>query len=124
MPPTLNIAGRKFVVIPADEYRQLKAKAARTGKTPRGKRPRSHQERGDIAESARRLADPARIPADQVLLKLANNPRPSGSVKLAGGSNLYRIRIGDYRVVYRIDDAHQLVEITIVAHRREVYRGL
>jgi len=58
------------------------------------------------------------------ILNLASNPRPSGSMKLAGGGNLYRIRMGDYRVVYHIDDAKQLVEITIVAHRREVYRGL
>ena len=70
MPPTLNIAGRKFVVIPADEYRQLKAKAARTPKATRPKRQASRQERGDIAESARRLADPARTPADQVFRKL------------------------------------------------------
>jgi mRNA interferase RelE/StbE len=58
------------------------------------------------------------------VLSLANDPRPRGAAKLAGPSNLYRIRIGDYRVVYRIDDAKQLVEITIIAHRREVYRGL
>jgi len=70
MPPTLNIAGRKFVVIPADEYRQLKAKAARTAKPARPKRQTPAQERGDIAESSRRLADPARIPANQVFRKL------------------------------------------------------
>jgi len=70
MPPTLNIAGRKFVVIPADEYRQLKAKAARTKKPSRPKRQASRQERGDIVESERRLADPARMPADQVFRKL------------------------------------------------------
>jgi len=55
---------------------------------------------------------------------LGNDPRPRRSVKLAGSSDLYRIRIGDYRVVYRIDDKQQLVEITIIAHRREVYRGI
>jgi hypothetical protein len=70
MPPTLNIAGRKFVVIPADEYRQLKAKAARNGKPSRGKRQPTRQDRGDIAESARRLADPTRVPAAQVFRKL------------------------------------------------------
>lgn len=57
------------------------------------------------------------------VLALGVNPRPSGCVKLSG-EELYRIRIGDYRVVYRIDDRLQIVEITIVAHRREVYRGL
>ena len=58
------------------------------------------------------------------ILRLADDPRPRGSVKLAGADDLYRIRMGDYRVVYRVDDSKQLVEITIVAHRREVYRGL
>jgi hypothetical protein len=70
MPPTLNIAGRKFVVIPLDEYRQLKAKAARTPNPARAKRQASRQDRGDIAESTRRLADPTRTPADQVFRKL------------------------------------------------------
>ena len=70
MPPILNIAGRKFVVIPADEYRQLKAKAAKSAKSVRPKSRSSRQDRGDVAESARRLADPARIPADQVFHKL------------------------------------------------------
>jgi mRNA interferase RelE/StbE len=58
------------------------------------------------------------------VLALADNPRPSGCVKLQGHSGLFRIRVGDYRVVYHIDDARQLVEVTIVANRREVYRDL
>ena len=53
MPPTLNIAGRKFVVIPVNEYRQLKAKAAKTAKSARSKSQPSRQDRGDVAESAR-----------------------------------------------------------------------
>lgn len=55
---------------------------------------------------------------------LADDPRPSGAVKLAGTGGLWRIRIGNYRMVYVIDDRHQTVDIRIVAHRREVYRGL
>ncbi len=55
---------------------------------------------------------------------LGNDPRPPGSVKLAGGSGLWRVRIGDYRMVYLIDDEQQTVDIRMVAHRREVYRGL
>jgi hypothetical protein len=71
MPPTLNIDGKKFVVIPAEEYRQLKAKAAgRNGKSGRGGRKLTPQDRGDVAESRRRLADPKRVPADQVFRKL------------------------------------------------------
>ncbi len=45
-------------------------------------------------------------------------------MKLAGGSGLWRVRIGDYRMAYLIDDRNQTVDIRIVAHRREVYRDL
>jgi mRNA interferase RelE/StbE len=55
---------------------------------------------------------------------LADNPRPPGSAKLAGGGNLWRVRVGDYRIVYAIDDAAELVNVRIVAHRREVYRDI
>ena len=53
---------------------------------------------------------------------LAENPRPHGCEKLAG-SSAYRIRQGDYRIVYTIDDGLILVEIIRIGHRREVYRG-
>jgi len=55
------------------------------------------------------------------LLGLQANPRPPGAKKLWGG-NRYRIRVGDYRVLYTIDDALQKIEISAVGHRREVYR--
>jgi mRNA interferase RelE/StbE len=60
----------------------------------------------------------------RTIYALASDPRPHGSAKLQGHQDLYRIRVGDYRVIYRIDDAQQLVEITIVANRRDVYRDL
>ena len=52
---------------------------------------------------------------------LAINPRPPGSVKLAGRDD-FRIRVGDYRIVYAVDDAKDLVLIAKIAHRRDVYR--
>jgi len=52
---------------------------------------------------------------------LATNPRPPGSEKLAGDDK-YRIRHGDYRVLYEIDDATIVVVVVRVAHRREAYR--
>jgi mRNA interferase RelE/StbE len=55
---------------------------------------------------------------------LADNPRPHGSMKLQGNLNLYRIRVGDWRIVYAIDDPRQSVTITIIADRKDVYRGL
>jgi mRNA interferase RelE/StbE len=60
----------------------------------------------------------------QRLESLQETPRPSGARKLATTESTYRIRIGDYRVVYEINDAEQTVFVTIIAHRREVYRGL
>lgn len=53
--------------------------------------------------------------------QLAEVPRPPGCKKLKGGDKQWRIRIGDYRVVYEIDDRAKTVDVTRVAHRREVY---
>ncbi|WP_371819475.1 type II toxin-antitoxin system RelE/ParE family toxin [Tolypothrix sp. PCC 7910] len=53
---------------------------------------------------------------------LASEPRPDGVVKLKGSDNEYRIRIGDYRVRYEIDDDSQLVQILQCKHRKDVYR--
>ncbi|MGH9101893.1 MAG: type II toxin-antitoxin system RelE family toxin [Acidimicrobiales bacterium] len=55
-------------------------------------------------------------------LGLADDPRPRGCEKLAGMADAWRIRSGNYRVVYTIDDHVQVVTITRVGHRREVYR--
>jgi mRNA interferase RelE/StbE len=53
--------------------------------------------------------------------ELANDPRPPGCKKLRGARNLWRIRIGDYRVVYTVNDTAKTVDVTRIAHRREVY---
>lgn len=57
----------------------------------------------------------------QRIKDLAAIPRPSGSEKLAGQDS-YRIRQGDYRIVYTVDDNQRLIEIIKIGHRREVYR--
>jgi len=54
--------------------------------------------------------------------KLASNPRPRGVRKLQGEQNLWRIRIGDYRVIYGVDDRTQQVDIIAVRHRNDAYR--
>ena len=51
----------------------------------------------------------------------ASNPRPPGCKKLKGGDREWRIRVGDYRAVYTIDDTKSLVEVTRIRHRSEVY---
>ena len=54
---------------------------------------------------------------------LADNPRPPGVERLRG-SQLWRLRVGDYRVIFAIDDPQQVITIARVRHRRDVYRGL
>lgn len=54
---------------------------------------------------------------------LAIDPRPPGAVMLRGGDRgRWRVRVGDYRVVYAIEDAELVVLVLRIAHRREVYR--
>ena len=52
---------------------------------------------------------------------LAKQPRPPGCRKLEGFKNLWRIRIGDYRVIYSIDDDKRIIDITGVRHRSKAY---
>lgn len=79
----------------------------------------------EIKQSAQKELDAlddavfARI--DRKILTLAGNPRPPGCKKLRGHKDQWRIRVGDWRVVYFIDDGAKLVTIARVAHRREVY---
>lgn len=53
---------------------------------------------------------------------LGENPRPSGCRKITGSKNDWRIRIGDYRIIYEIDEKAKAVRVMRVRHRREVYR--
>ena len=55
---------------------------------------------------------------------LASEPRPAGSEKLAGAEGRYRIRQGQFRIVYAVDDARRTIEVVKVGHRREVNRGV
>jgi mRNA interferase RelE/StbE len=69
-----------------------------------------------------------RLPGDafaRVIRKLdglQDEPRPMGVEKLAGGQDLYRVRAGDYRIVYAIRDRELVVIVVRIGHRREVYR--
>ena len=53
---------------------------------------------------------------------LARDPRPVGSEKLSGRGDLYRLRVGRYRVVYSVGDAELVVLVVRVGHRKNVYR--
>ena len=79
-----------------------------------------------FARSARkeleRLSQPLRMRVFRRIESLATNPRPAGCRKLEGAEDLWRIRIGDYRVIYSVDDKRRLVDISAVRHRSDVYR--
>jgi mRNA interferase RelE/StbE len=64
-------------------------------------------------QTRRRIADR--------LVALANDPRPPGSIKLTGEDS-YRIRVGDYRIIYSIDEDRLIVLVIDAGHRRDVYR--
>lgn len=53
---------------------------------------------------------------------LANEPRPMGNEKLAGYEDRFRLRQGNYRIIYAVDDHVRSIEIVKIGHRREVYR--
>jgi mRNA interferase RelE/StbE len=81
----------------------------------------------DVALTASAAKELKKLPAQLVvrivprLESLAANPRPPGCKKMQGGDRESRIRIGDYRVVYTIDDAKFRVEVTRIRHRSGVY---
>jgi mRNA interferase RelE/StbE len=58
------------------------------------------------------------------IVGLVDDPRPRQSLKLSGADSIYRLRIGDYRVIFEIDDSAELVSIMYVRHRRDAYRDL
>jgi mRNA interferase RelE/StbE len=72
----------------------------------------------------RRLPREAQLRIARRLDALATDPRPSGCEKLAGVANLYRVRTGDYRIVYEVSDVVLVILVVAIGHRRDVYRKL
>jgi mRNA interferase RelE/StbE len=70
----------------------------------------------------RRLPAAARARIVARVAELETDPRPPGVVKLAH-EELWRIRVGDYRIVYEIHDDRLLVLVVRIGHRKDVYRG-
>lgn len=78
-----------------------------------------------LRPAAKRLADlpaPIRARLRQALQELATEPRPHGSLKLTAQS-AWRLRVGDYRIVYTIDDQEYVVSIVWVGLRKDAYRS-
>ena len=69
-----------------------------------------------------RIAEPGRTRVARVIAQLAINPRPPGCRKLEAPIPLYRVRVGDYRVIHAIADMIVTVTVTKVGHRSLVYR--
>ena len=59
---------------------------------------------------------------ENLILGLYDNPEPHNSKKLSGGGSRWRIRTGDYRILYEIDEPRKVVKVYRIAHRKEVYR--
>ena len=79
-----------------------------------------------LARSARKelesLGEPLQSRVLARIESLSGNPRPSGCRKLEGSQDLWRIRVGEYRIVYSIGDREKLVDIVVIRHRSDVYR--
>lgn len=79
-----------------------------------------------IKPSARKelekIPKPFRVRIIEIISSLADNPRPHGYKKMVNFENCFRIRFGNYRIVYRIEDKLLMVEVIKVGNRRDVYR--
>lgn len=78
--------------------------------------------RGTAERQFAKLAARAREAVAAVFVTLGTNPRPPGCVKMAGPLDLWRVRVGNYRVVYQILDDKLLVTIVTLGDRKDVYR--
>ncbi|MBD2163922.1 type II toxin-antitoxin system RelE/ParE family toxin [Calothrix membranacea FACHB-236] len=74
------------------------------------------------AKQLKKLSSEIRERINHKILELAENPRPSGVVKLENTDDKYRIRVGNYRVLYEIEDNVLIVKVVRVGHRRDIYR--
>lgn len=73
------------------------------------------------ARVLRKLDPPARRRIQAAIDLLAHDPRPPGAKKLAGGDGEWRVRTGDYRIVYEIRDQELVVLVLALGHRRDIY---
>ena len=74
--------------------------------------------------SLRRLDPPARRAVAQIIDSLEVQPRPPGVKQLVGHRPYLRVRSGEYRIIYAVDDQACIVTIAAIGHRREIYRNL
>jgi mRNA interferase RelE/StbE len=70
----------------------------------------------------RKIPRPDQIRVVGAVLKLAENPRPRGCRKLAGYEDVYRIRVGTYRVIYSVERLQEIIDVLKIGHRKDIYR--
>lgn len=70
----------------------------------------------------KRIRGTARQRVAEAIDALANDPRPRGHRKLEGADELYRVRAGEYRIVYEIADERLIVLVVRIGHRKDIYR--
>jgi mRNA interferase RelE/StbE len=80
--------------------------------------------RPSVAKDLRRLPRNVAARIVAAIGALESSPFPRGAAKLSGAEELYRLRVGDYRVVYGVDASAHTIMIHRVRHRREVYQNL
>lgn len=73
-------------------------------------------------KSLKKLEKRVLVKIASLIDSLENDPRPNGVKKMKGHDNRYRVREGDYRVVYQIDDGKLLILIIDLGHRKDIYR--
>ena len=71
----------------------------------------------------KKLIAPIQLAIVERLEQLAEDPRPPGVLKMQGEESLYRIRVGDYRIIYEIQDQTLLIAVVKIGHRGDVYRS-
>lgn len=76
------------------------------------------------ADALAKIPQPHRSRITRKIDRLADNPRPRGAIILESKASLYRIRVGDYRIIYQIQDAALIVLVVRIGSRGDVYRHL
>ena len=76
---------------------------------------------GKVEKAIAKLPSDAFDRMNEAIDALRDDPRPPGCKKLGGGAG-YRIRVGEWRAIYRVNDQERTVDVVRVAHRRDIYR--
>jgi mRNA interferase RelE/StbE len=78
----------------------------------------------DALRALAKLDKPVRRRIQGAIDKLAGDPRPAGMIAMRGAPGAFRIRVGDYRIIYALHDDHLLIVVIDIGHRRDVYRNV